>query len=47
MASPTSTDEYKVELEVFEGPLDLLHYLIKKNDVEAYRALIKKLGIRK
>ncbi|MDX1386407.1 MAG: segregation/condensation protein A, partial [bacterium] len=25
---------YKVELEVFEGPLDLLLHLIKKNDVD-------------
>jgi len=27
-------DEYKVNLEIFEGPLDLLLYLIKKNDLE-------------
>lgn len=26
--------DYKVNLEVFEGPLDLLLYLIKKNDLE-------------
>ncbi len=30
------TEEYKVELEVFEGPLDLLLYLIKKNEVDIY-----------
>jgi segregation and condensation protein A len=29
-------DEYKVELEVFEGPLDLLLYLIKKDEVDIY-----------
>src|SRR5512137_2527452 len=29
-------DEYKVELEVFEGPLDLLLYLIRKNEVDIY-----------
>lgn len=28
-----SRDEYKVNLEVFEGPLDLLLYLIRKNDL--------------
>lgn len=28
--------EYKVQLEVFEGPLDLLLYLIKKNEVDIY-----------
>jgi len=27
-------DEYKVNLDVFEGPLDLLLYLIRKNDLE-------------
>lgn len=27
-------NSYKVELEVFEGPLDLLLHLIKKNDVD-------------
>ena len=25
---------YKLKLDVFEGPLDLLLYLIKKNDIE-------------
>ncbi len=29
-------DEYKVKLEVFEGPLDLLLYLIKKDEVDIY-----------
>ena len=28
--------EYKVQLEVFEGPLDLLLYLIKKSEVDIY-----------
>lgn len=27
---------YKLKLDVFEGPLDLLLYLIKKNDVDIY-----------
>ncbi len=29
-------DEYKVDLEVFEGPLDLLLYLIKKDEIDIY-----------
>jgi segregation and condensation protein A len=29
-------DNYKVSLEVFEGPLDLLLYLIKKDEVDIY-----------
>ena len=29
-------DDYKVLLEVFEGPLDLLLYLIKKDEVDIY-----------
>jgi segregation and condensation protein A len=29
-------NEYKVKLEVFEGPLDLLLYLIKKDEVDIY-----------
>jgi segregation and condensation protein A len=29
-------DDYKVELEVFEGPLDLLLYLIKRDEVDIY-----------
>jgi segregation and condensation protein A len=28
--------DYKVKLEVFEGPLDLLLYLIKKDEIEIY-----------
>jgi len=29
-------DEYKVNVDIFEGPLDLLLYLIKKNEVDIY-----------
>ena len=29
-------EDYKVELEVFEGPLDLLLYLIKREEVDIY-----------
>src|SRR5213082_2548540 len=28
--------DYKVQLEVFEGPLDLLLYLIKKEEIDVY-----------
>ena len=31
-----SQEEYKVKLEVFEGPLDLLLYLIKKEELEIH-----------
>lgn len=34
MSDLLSTEEYKVNLEVFEGPLDLLLYLIKKDELE-------------
>jgi len=29
-------DSYRVELEIFEGPLDLLLYLIRKNELDIY-----------
>ena len=28
--------EYKVRLEIFEGPLDLLLYLIKRDELDIY-----------
>jgi len=28
--------DYKVKLEVFEGPLDLLLYLIKRDEIDIY-----------
>ncbi len=34
--SSVSSEPYLVRLEVFEGPLDLLLYLIKKNEVDIY-----------
>jgi segregation and condensation protein A len=34
-------DDYKVKLEVFEGPLDLLLYLIKKDEVDIYNIPIE------
>ncbi|MFC1462554.1 segregation and condensation protein A [Verrucomicrobiota bacterium] len=36
-------DEYKVELEVFEGPLDLLLYLIKKEEIDIYNIPIERI----
>ncbi|HDM37856.1 MAG TPA: chromosome segregation protein ScpA, partial [Candidatus Omnitrophica bacterium] len=27
---------YRVKLDLFEGPLDLLLYLIKKNEIDIY-----------
>lgn len=29
-------ETYKINLEAFEGPMDLLYYLIKKNDINIY-----------
>lgn len=39
----TSMTDYKVQLEVFEGPLDLLMHLIKKNEVDIYHIPIAKI----
>lgn len=36
-------EEYKVELEVFEGPLDLLLYLIKKEELNIYDIPIERI----
>ncbi|MFN7140507.1 MAG: segregation and condensation protein A, partial [Limisphaerales bacterium] len=36
--------EYKVKFEVFEGPLDLLLYLVKKEEVEIYDVDLTKLA---
>src|SRR5262249_21352810 len=36
-------NQYKVKLEVFEGPLDLLLYLIKKEEVSVYEIPIAKI----
>lgn len=35
--------EYKVQLEVFEGPLDLLLYLIKKDELDIYDIPIERI----
>ena len=36
--------EYKVKFEVFEGPLDLLLYLVKKEEVDIYEVDLTKLA---
>ena len=36
--------EYKVKFEVFEGPLDLLLYLIKKEEVDIYEVKLTQLA---
>jgi len=36
--------EYKVQFEVFEGPLDLLLYLIKKEEVDIYEVNLTRMA---
>jgi segregation and condensation protein A len=38
--------EYKVKFEVFEGPLDLLLYLIKKDEVDIYEVNLTHLAVQ-
>ncbi len=40
--SPMTTD-YKVRLEIFEGPLDLLLYLIKRDELDIYDVSIERI----
>ena len=35
--------EYKVKLEIFEGPLDLLLYLIKRDEIDIYDISLERL----
>lgn len=37
-------DDYKVQLEIFEGPLDLLLYLTKKDEVDIYDISINRIA---
>lgn len=37
------TAEYKVRLDIFEGPLDLLLYLIKKDEVDIHNISIERI----
>jgi segregation and condensation protein A len=43
MSNVLLQDDYKVQLEIFEGPLDLLLYLIKKDEVDIYNIPIEKI----
>ncbi len=44
MAPPNpQADEYKVDLEIFEGPLDLLLYLIRRDEVDIYDIPIERI----
>lgn len=36
--------DYKVQVEVFEGPLDLLLYLVRKEEVDIYQVNLTKLA---
>jgi len=44
MATLSIPEEHKLLLEVFEGPLDLLLYLIKKNEVDIYNIPISTIA---
>src|SRR6201747_1666258 len=44
MARWREMPDYKVKFEVFEGPLDLLLYLIKKEEVDIYEVNLTKLA---
>src|SRR5437868_11930116 len=41
---PEFMSDYKVRFEVFEGPLDLLLYLIKKEEVDIYEVNLTQLA---
>ena len=43
MTSGVPQDEYKVSLDVFEGPLDLLLYLIRRDEVDIYDIPIERI----
>ncbi len=43
-ATPSRVDQdYKVKLEIFEGPLDLLLYLVKKDELDIYDISIERI----
>lgn len=44
MALWVNVADYKVKFEVFEGPLDLLLYLIKKEEVDIYEVNLTRLA---
>lgn len=44
MPIPLPHDDYKVNLEVFEGPLDLLLYLIRRDELDIYDIPIERVA---
>ncbi|NNE92748.1 MAG: segregation/condensation protein A, partial [Verrucomicrobiales bacterium] len=40
---PPVQHEFKVQMDIFEGPLDLLLYLIKKDEVDIYDIQIERI----
>ena len=40
--APPAAD-YQVRLDIFEGPLDLLLYLVRKEEVELYEVSLERL----
>ena len=43
MVSPLIVDQYRVRLPIFEGPLDLLLFLIKRDELDIYDIPIAKI----
>lgn len=43
LSAPVQDTDYKVRLEIFEGPLDLLLYLIKKDEIGIYDVSIERI----
>lgn len=43
MEESNQSNGYKIKLEIFEGPLDLLLYLIKKEELDIYDIPIKRI----
>ena len=41
----TPPDDYKISLEVFEGPLDLLLYLIRRDELDIYDLPIERIAV--
>ena len=41
--APCMESDYKVKLEIFEGPLDLLLYLIKRDEIDIYEISLERI----
>ncbi len=44
MNNQTLHEDYKVDLEVFEGPLDLLLYLVRRDEIDIYEISIERIA---